>query len=325
MSENTQKVIIGLPEIMSLFWYSRKKEAKIDIENMEITTYIDGNANTQKFHRVKKYELFAVLRYFVSSLIILMLMNFDITIQNEIGLISAAVTMILWHKWGNDHRIILNIGELKLSVYATMLLSIAMALFFSTIIGLFTHTTTYIGGAVQWSLIAILSYETVFSFLAEEFQHLRKVYVHKLPNYIPRYFKLPDDQNSQKYARVAKKKIDAKIYLVAAGLAFIGSVGLVYHGVIALKENRAQKVAIEKYNTEQHLAALKLQAEQNGSIQTIIRYEKIKLSPDVEELHRELNIPADFKEIKEVTYPWEQGYRGAYTTIIKPPKEMGSQ
>lgn len=321
MSENTHKGIIELPEIMSLFWYSRKKEAEIDIENMEITTYIDSNANTQKFHRVKKYELFAVLRYFVSSLFILMLMNFDITIQNEIGLIAAAVTMILWHKWGNDHRIIFNIGELKLSAYAIMLLSMAMALFFSTIIGLFTHTNTYIGGAAQWSLIAILSYKTVFSFLAEEFQQLRKVYVYKLPNYIPRYFKLPDDQNSQKYARVAKKKIDTKIYLVAAGLAFIGSVGLVYHGVIALKENRAQKVAIEKYNAEQHLADLKLQAEQNGSVQTIIRYEKIKLSPDVEELHRKLNIPVEYKEIKTVTYPWEPGYRGCYTTVIKPLKE----
>lgn len=318
MSDNKHKGMIGLPEISFVYWYSREKEAEIDFEKNEITTFIDETPYTQKFHHVSKHELYGLVRYVVSSLFIVMFMNFSINIRNEIGLITAAVALIVWHQWRHNHRQVFKVNEKSVSAFSIMLLSIATAIFLFMIIGIMTDTLSYVSGAVVWSILALLSYEIVFSYLSEDWQQLRKVYVKGLPHYIPRYFRLPVDQENQHIVRSTRKKIDAKIYIFTAVMAGLGSIGLVYDGALAFKNYRTQKAAMEKYQNEQQLAELKFRAEQNGSVQTVIRYEKVKLAAGTEELYRKLNIPAEFKEIKTIVYPWEPGYRGPGTTILNP-------
>lgn len=315
------KGIIGLPVMLSLFWYCDTKEAEIDFDKNEITTFIDEQEYSQTFHLVGKYELFALLKYIISPFILFLFMELDISLRNEIGLVVAAIITMVWHRWRYNNKIIFKVGKVEATGYSIVLISIALLIGISTFVGLITNTIYYIGGAVHWSLISIAMYEIAFGFLSQDWKQHRKVYVNKLPQYIPRYFKLPEDEKSLKFSRIARQKIESKIYIIAMVVIFIASIGLVYEGATAYKEYKTQQLEMVKYKNEQQLEQKKMQAEQNGSVQTVIRYEKIQLEPSIEELHKKLHIPANYKEIKEVVYPWEHGYRGAYTTVIKPPNE----
>lgn len=315
------KTIIGLPYITFLYWYSDKKEAVIDFKKNEITTHTDDNGYTQIFHPVSKYELFTLLKFIIPSFLVFMLMDFGIFLKNEIGLLVAILIVMIWHRLRHNNSQLLKIGEIEISVFAALLFSIAALIVIFTIVGIFTSTLSYISKAVSWIFISMALYEIVFEFLSQSWKQYRKVYVKGLPHYIPRYFKLPEDNKSINNKRVAKQIIDNKIYIVLSIIAAIGLTGLAYDGATAYKAYKTQQIEMAKYNKFQQTEQLKIQAEQNGSVQTVITYEKIKLAPNVEELHKQLNIPDSYKEIKVVTYPWEKGYRGACTMISNPPEE----
>ena len=319
------KTTIEIPEMNSLYWYSsEKKEAVIDHEKHEITTTIDDKSYTQKFYLVEKYELFTMLKFIVSAFVLFLLMHFDISIRNEIGLLVATIATIAWHQWGKNQKSIFNINQVEINARIVLLFSIAALIIIFTIVGLFTSTLSYVSRSVLWVLISILLYEIIFEFISQSWQQHRKVYVEGLPHFIPRYFKLPEDERSIKNRRIAKQKINDKIYIALMIIAAIAIIGLVYDGATAYKTYKSQQITIAKYNKVQQLKQLKFQAEQNGSVQILITYEKVKLAPNIEELHRELNIPVSYKEIKKITYPWEPGYRGP-VTMIENPVERNKQ
>lgn len=313
------KTIIELPEMNSLYWYSsEKKEAVIDHEKHEITTTIDDESYTQKFYSVEKYELFTLLKFIVPVFVLFLLMHFDISIRNELGLLVATMAAISWHRWGHSKKPIFNIHKVEINARMCLLFSIAVLIMILTIVGLFTNTLYYVSASVLWASISIVLYEIVLDFISQSWQQYRKVYIKGLSHFLPRYFKLPEDEKSIKNRRDAKQKINDKIYIISMIIAAIGLSGLVYDGATAYKTYKTQQNEIALYNQTQQLEQLKMQAEQNGSIQTVITYEKVKLAPDIEELHKKLNIPDSYKEIKKITYPWEKGYRGPVTIINNP-------
>ena len=313
------KTTIELPEMNSLYWYSsERKEAVIDHEKHEITTTIDDESYTQKFYLVEKYELFTLLKFIVPAFILFLLMHFDISIRNEIGLLVATISALAWHRWGNNKKPIFNIRKVEINARMVLLTSIAVLIIILTILGLFTNTLYYVSAAVLWASISILLYEIILDFISQSWQQYRKVYIEGLSHFIPRYFKLSEDERSVKNRRAAKQKINDKIYIVSMIIAAIGLSGLVYDGATAYKTYKAQQNEIALYNQTQQLEQLKMQAEQNGSVQTVITYEKVKLTSDIEELQKKLNIPDSYKEIKKITYPWEKGYRAPVTMISNP-------
>ena len=323
--------LIKIPILPFLFFYSQKKEAVINFEKNEITTKINEENFTQPFYHVGKYELFTFLKYSIIPLLFLT-SDLSISVKNEIGLFVASLLVFLYHHYRSytPTKVVLEeddsiVNRLKKIWHLYKVAIASVGIFFVVFLsGLTFGTLWYSRGVVEMTLYGIAFYEIAFGVVGQEWKQYRKVYVAGVPSFFPKYFKLPDSDESKKHDHLTKNKIGQKLILVLGSIMAIATIGLVYHGAISYKEYRAEQAALLQYKDKSHFDELKIQSEQNGSAQIIIKYEQIKFDEKTENLRAKLNMKPEYKELKQITYPWEKGYQRGGTLIYNADGSVAS-
>lgn len=311
MSEKIIKGIIKLPKAISGYWFFEKKEADLDFEKKEITTIVDDEPKTQRFFKVEKFEMFHFLKYIVPLLAILTSDFYSLTLKNGLSLIFAGLTVIVWQKYRELPRE--NIIHFTTVVTALLFLTAPF-----TVAGLFSAGLIVIFMKLYftaWCAIAV--YEIALGIASREWERMGKVYIPGLPRFMVYYFTLPETSKSSQNKCLVAAKIKNNVFIGAAIIGGIGLTTLTYTGIVMFKENKIKKEDLAEYTQAENLSKLKTQAENNGSAQVVIKWERIKLSEATEKLHKQLGIDPEYKNIKTITYPWEKGYKQGGTAIYK--------
>lgn len=289
------KKIIGLPKAIAFYWFGFKKEAVLDHENNELTTTIDDEDYTQKFYRVRKFEMFQFLKYVVPILFVLTGDYFGISIKHELGLIMFALAMVLWPRYRD--------ADIRYLLGSAIAVSLTLP-----IIGTITWTLSTLIHMYITAVMGMVAYEIWLGIESKEWEYHRKVFIDGVPKFIVHYFKLPESEAQKKSINRAAANIKDKVYITAAVVAFVGLVGLIYSGNQIYQEHKAKNAAMLKYEQYLNTTQLKEQADRNGSTQIVIKFEKVKLDIKTQKLQDMLNIKPAYKKITTKTYPWEPGY-----------------
>ncbi len=303
------KMTIELPKAIAFYWFRFKKEAVIDHENNEMTTTIDDEDYTQKFYRVRKFEMFQVLKYGIPILFVLTGDYFGISIKHELGLIMFALAMVLWLRYRDADRRYL----LGTAIAVTLILPI---------IGTITWTLSTLMYMYISAVMGMVAYEIWLGIESKEWEQHRKVFIDGVPKFMVHYFKLSESEAQKKLINRSAANIKDKVYIAAAVVAFIAFIGLIYSGNQIYKEHEAKKAAMVKYEQYLNMTQLKQQADRNGSVQVVIKYERVQLPENTQQLHDRLGIEPQYKEIKTTLYPWEKGYERGGIFVFDPRGKM---
>lgn len=288
---------IKTPYAASLYYVADTKTASIDLENRTVTTHNEEQGDrTHTFFSVGKFETFQVLKYVLPLLVILTSDWYSISVKNELSLITLAAALVLWHKYRDGNRKLI----LGVAIAATIIVPI---------VGTISWTLSTLFKMYMSAWIAVVLYEIALGIASREWERMGKVYMDGVPKFMCYYFTFPESEETAKAKKTAAKKIEKKIFVVAAFIAAIGLIGLTYSSVKIYQANKLSEARIAEVAAYQDLLAKKEESDRKGKTQIVIKYEKIKLDGKTEKLHKLLDIDPEYKEITTKTYPWEKSYQ----------------
>lgn len=294
---------------ISLYWFTRKKEATFDSESKAMTTLINGESYTQRFYPLNKFEMFHLFKYLLPALAIVT-NDYSISIKNEIALIVAALTIVVWERYRLADR------KIKISI------ALAITVMFA-IIGILTMTTVFLMKCYISIVAAIAGYEIALAIAAKEWNFMQKVGINGLPKFFGHYFSCRSEELEKHKTKIAAK-IKRNVQIAAALIGFIGVVGLTYSGAESYREHQKHTAYMSEQKQYLNTQAMKYQAEQNGSAQIVIELKKEVLPEATQQLNDNLGIPPSFTETKTITYPWESGYRMGGTWVYRDGKVISA-
>lgn len=304
---------IKTPYAASLYYVADTKEATIDLDEKTVTTHNESGDRSHTFAKVGKFETFQILKYVLPLLLILTSDWYAITIKHELALLALAVSLAAWHKFRNFNR--------KKILFA----AIAVTLFVP-IVGTITGTVSILFKIYMSFWVAVAIYEIVIGIVSKEWERMGKVYIDGVPRFVCHYFTFPDPVGENaRIEAAAAKKIEKKIYGIAAILAAIAMIGLTYSTISIYKQQKAAAAKIAEVKAYEELIARKNESDRKGQTQVVIKYERVELDVKTQKLHDMLGIKPTYRETTVKTYPWEQGYQRAGIFIVKPNGEIVTQ
>lgn len=292
-------------EGVSLYWFTRIKDATFNTEKKEMTTLINGESYTQRFYSVSKFEFFQFVKYLLPVLAIVT-DDYSISIKNEIALIIAALTIVTWEKYRLADR------KIKISIALAVMAILP-------IIGIPTMTLSFLMKSYMSAWAAIVGYEIALAIASKEWTFIHKVGINGLPKFFGHYFTCRVQELENHKVKVAAA-IKQNVLIAAAAIGFIGLAGLMYSGIKSYQEHQRHTAYMAAQKQFLDMQALKYQSEQNGSAQIIIEIKKDVLPAATQQLNDKLGIPPSFTETKTITYPWEKGYRASGTWVFRDGK-----
>ncbi|DAB38842.1 MAG: hypothetical protein A2023_07155 [Sulfuricurvum sp. GWF2_44_89] len=295
---------------VSLYWFSRSKDATLDAETKKITTLINGEAYTQKFYVVSKFELFQFTKYLLPVLAIVT-NDYSISIKNEVALIMAALTIIVWQRY--------RLADPKVKIVVALIVTAIVP-----IIGIPTMTLAFLMKSYMGILTAIVAYEIVLAIAAKEWNFMQKVGINGLPKFFGHYFSCRSEELEKHKTKIAAK-IKRNVQIAAALIGFIGLAGLTYSGAESYREHQKHTAYMSEQKQYLDMQAMKHQAEQNGSAQIVIELKKEVLPAATQQLNDTLGITPSFTETKTITYPWDKGYRMGGTWVFRDGKVISER
>lgn len=306
MTEIKMNKQINVFEGVSLYWFTRTKDATFNTEKKEMTTSINGEPYTQRFYPVSKFELFQFIKYLLPILAIVTTDYYSISIKNEIALIVAALTIVAWERYRLADRKI----KISIALAVTVILPI---------IGIPTMTLSFLMKSYMSAWAAIVGYEIALAIASKEWTFIHKVGINGLPKFFGHYFTCRAQELEKHKTKVAAA-IKQNVLITAAVIGFIGLFGLMYSGIQSYQEHQRHTAYIAAQKQFLDMQALKYQSEQNGSAQIVIEIKKEVLPAATQQLNDKLGIPPSFTETKTITYPWEKGYRAGGTWVFRDGK-----
>ncbi|MDD3596171.1 hypothetical protein [Sulfuricurvum sp.] len=305
MTETKMNKQINVFEGISLYWFTRTKYATFNTEKNEITTLINGEPYTQRFYTVSKFEFFQFVKYLLPILAIITT-DYSISIKNEIALIVAALTIVVWEKY--------RLADRKIKISIALAVTVVLP-----IIGIPTMTLSFLMKSYMSAWAAIVGYEIALAISSKEWTFIHKVGINGLPKFFGHYFTY-SAQELEKHKTKVAAAIKQNVLIAAAVIGLIGLVGLMYSGIRSYQKHQDHTAYMTAQKQFLDMQSLKYQSEQNGSAQIVIEIKKEVLPAATQQLNDKLGIPPSFTETKTITYPWEKGYRAGGTWIFRDGK-----
>lgn len=292
-------------EGVALYWFTSTKDATFDTESKKITTLIDGEPYTQRFYNLSKFEFFQFVKYLLPALAIVTT-DYSISIKNEIALIVAALTIMVWEKY--------RLADRKIKISIALAVTVVLP-----IIGIPTMTLSFLMKSYMSAWAAIAGYEIVLAIASKEWMFMHKVGINGLPKFFGHYFTCRAQELEKHKTKVAAS-IKQNVLIAAVVIGFIGLVGLMYSGIQSYQKHQRHTAYMAAQEQFLNMQALEYQSEQNGSAQIVIEIKKEVLPAATQQLNDKLGIPPSFTKTKTITYPWEKGYRAGGTWIFQDGK-----